>query len=292
MLMLRIASILFPIFFIVFIAYLYARHRPVDMRIPNQLNMDVFIPALLVTVLSDKSFDIANYQQLSLAWISIILLTGLILLPFMKLFNIQAKTFIPPMMFSNTGNMGIPVALFAFGTDALPIAAFLFVLSTMLNFIITNAIMSSNAHWWHIFRLPMVIATFLGIGLSVMQITLPKWLMIPLDMLGQIAVPMMLFTLGVRLIDIDFDYWRIGLLGGILSPVLGILLYVLLQPYLTIPQLQQSILLIYCALPPAVVNYIFAEQYHQEPHKVASIVLIGNVLSLISLPIALAWTLH
>ncbi|WP_353573382.1 AEC family transporter [Candidatus Albibeggiatoa sp. nov. BB20] len=291
MLILRIVSILFPIFFIVFIAYLYTRYRPVDMRIPNQLNMDVFIPALLITILSDKSFDLMHYQQLALVWVSIILLTGILLLPFAARLKIQAKTFIPPMMFGNTGNMGIPIVLFAFGADALPIAALLFILSTMLNFIVTNSIMGQHTKWWHIFRLPMVIATLLGITLSLLQIQLPEWLLVPLDMLGQIAVPLMLFTLGVRLIDIDFNYWRIGLLGGIVSPVIGILLYVLVQPYLTIPESQQSVLLIYCALPPAVVNYIFAEQYHQEPHKVASIVLIGNVLSLISLPIALAWTL-
>jgi hypothetical protein len=291
MLILRIVSILFPIFFIVFIAYLYTRFRAVDMRIPNQLNMDVFIPALLITILSDKSFDLMYYQQLSLVWIGVILLTGILLLPLTAWLKIEAKTFIPPMMFSNTGNMGIPIVIFAFGTEALPIAALLFILSTTLNFIVTNSIMGQHTKWWHIFRLPMVLATLLGLSLSLMKIQLPESLLVPLEMLGQIAVPLMLFTLGVRLIDINWEYWRVGLLGGIISPALGILLYVLVQPYLTIPESQQNVLLIYCALPPAVVNYILAERYHQEPHKVASIVLIGNVLSLVSLPIALAWTL-
>ncbi|MCV6638342.1 AEC family transporter [Candidatus Albibeggiatoa sp. nov. NOAA] len=291
MLILRIISILFPIFFIVFVAYLYTRSRPVDMRIPNQLNMDVFIPALLLTILADKSFDLMHYQQLALVWVGIVLFSGIILLPLVGWWKVDAKTFIPPMMFGNTGNMGIPIILFAFGSEALPIAALLFILSTTINFIVTNSIMGQHTKWWHIFRLPMVIATLLGLTLSLLNIQLPEWLLVPLDMLGQIAVPLMLFTLGVRLIDIDFNYWRIGLLGGIVSPVLGVLLYLLVQPYLTIPDLQQHVLLIYCALPPAVVNYIFAEQYHQEPHKVASIVLIGNILSLISLPIALAWTL-
>lgn len=291
MLILRIIDILFPIFFIVFIAYLYARTCPVDMSIPNRLNMDVFIPALLITILSDQSFDLLHYQQLSWVWVSMILVTGLILLPLVRLLHIEAKTFIPPMMFANTGNMGIPVVLFAFGTEGLPIAALLFILSTTANFIITNATMGQHSQWWHLLRLPMVLATLLGICLSLMNIHLPEWLLVPLDMLGQIAVPLMLFTLGVRLIDIDFKHWHIGVLGGITSPVVGFGLYLLVAPYLTIPDLQKHVLLIYCALPPAVVNYIFAEQYHQEPHKVASIVLIGNVFSLISLPIALAWVL-
>jgi predicted permease len=50
-------------------------------------------------------------------------------------------------------------------------------------------------------------------------------------------------------------------------------------------------LIVFGALPPAVLNYIFAERYHQEPEKVASIVLIGNMASLLIIPLILAWVL-
>ena len=50
-------------------------------------------------------------------------------------------------------------------------------------------------------------------------------------------------------------------------------------------------LLVFGALPPAVLNFLFAERYRQEPQRVASIVLIGNLAALFFLPLALALVL-
>ena len=52
-----------------------------------------------------------------------------------------------------------------------------------------------------------------------------------------------------------------------------------------------AMLILFGALPPAVLNYIFAEQYRQEPERVASIVLVGNAASLLIIPLTLAWVL-
>jgi predicted permease len=52
-----------------------------------------------------------------------------------------------------------------------------------------------------------------------------------------------------------------------------------------------AMMILFGALPPAVLNYIFAERYKQEPDRVASIVMIGNTASLVSIPLTLAWVL-
>jgi predicted permease len=66
----------------------------------------------------------------------------------------------------------------------------------------------------------------------------------------------------------------------------------LLAPLLALDPLQTGLLLIFGSLPPAVLNFMVAEQFKQEPAKVASIVLIGNVLSIIFVPLGLALALH
>ena len=64
--LLRIVSIIFPLFAIVLAGWLYGRrHRP-DMALANQLNMDVFVPALVFAALAGKSFDLLSYQALAL----------------------------------------------------------------------------------------------------------------------------------------------------------------------------------------------------------------------------------
>jgi predicted permease len=98
----------------------------------------------------------------------------------------------------------------------------------------------------------------------------------------------MLFALGVRLRDADWTHWRIGLLGAALRPAAGLVsaLGVLALLPLDDPLARQ--LLLFAVLPPAVLNYVLAERYDQDPQAVASIVIWGNLGALISIPLTLA----
>jgi len=106
-------------------------------------------------------------------------------------------------------------------------------------------------------------------------------------MLGGVCIPLLLFALGVRMLDIDFGDWKTGLLGAVLCPLSGLLLAWPLIMLLELEGLKAASLWVFAALPPAVLNYLVAEQYRQQPHSVASLVLIGNLGSLIVMPIVL-----
>jgi malate permease and related proteins len=291
MLMAQIFTVLFPIFFIILAGYLYARIRPLDMAVANRLNMEFFTPALLFYILADQNFDLVSYWPLALAGIWIILGSGLVVLPLVWYLKLQIRTFIPPMMFTNTGNMGLPMALFAFGEDGLKAAVILFIMANLIHLTIGVSIVNPYIKWRNFLKTPMIIATLAGVLFSLFQWHLPALFAIPIKMLGDVAIPLMLFSLGVRLTDINLADWRIGLLGGILCPLSGLIALLLIWPWLTLTPLQLGVLISFSVLPPAVINFIFAEQYCQEPQKVASIVLMGNVLSLFSLPLALAFAL-
>jgi malate permease and related proteins len=64
------------------------------------------------------------------------------------------------------------------------------------------------------------------------------------------------------------------------------------RPFLQLTPLQNSLLFLFGALPPAVLNYLVAERYRQDPGKVASIVMLGNLAAFVSLPVALAFVLR
>lgn len=273
------------------VGYLYARLRPVNMTVVNRLTMEVFSPALLFSVLSDESFNIMDYQPLALAATLILLGSGVIVLPLIRLFGINAKTFVPSMMFVNAGNMGLSVALFAFGEIGMPAAVLFFIITAFLNFTLGLYIVSQHTAWFSLLKTPLIQATLAGLVVSVTRVEVPTLLLTPIEMLGACAVPMMLLSLGVRLTDIDFTHWKIGLVGALVRPVSGALMFLLVRPWFTLTPIQAGGLLIFAMLPPAVVNYIIAEQYQQDPHKVAAIVMLGNVMSFVSLPIALAFAL-
>ncbi|HKK05641.1 MAG TPA: AEC family transporter [Gammaproteobacteria bacterium] len=289
---LRIFSIVFPVFAIAAIGYFYGRYKRPDMALANQLNMDLFVPALVFGALANKSFDLGEYKWLALAAALVILGSGLLAAPFARLLKVDYRTFVPPMMFNNSGNMGLPLAVLAFGQKALPAAIILFIVEMALHFSLGAYILDHRMRLTRMLRIPVIVATLLGLAVSASGLSLPAPVATTIKMLGDIAIPLLLFSLGVRLTEVSFKDWHLGLWGAILCPATGLAMVWLLSLWLTLPPLQHSLLIIFGALPPAVLNYIVAEQYRQEPEKVASIVMLANLGSLVVMPIALAVALR
>lgn len=292
MLIIRLFGIVFPIFAIVAVGYLYSRWRQPDMTSANQINMTILLPALIFHVLSGKDFQLAEYGWIALGAAAIVLGSGLLALPVAKLSGLSFRTFVPPMMFTNSGNIGLPLAVFAFGEQALPAAVVLFLVENSLHFTLGTYLMDHRAPLRKVLVQPIVAATLVGMAFSLFRWGVPAPLRETVNLLGQASIPLLLFSLGTRLTSIDFREWRVGLLGAVLCPATGVLMLVIVQPFLSLTPLQSSLLLVFSALPPAVLNYLVAEQYRQEPGKVASIVMLGNLAGLISLPIALAFVLR
>jgi hypothetical protein len=289
--LLRIFGIVFPVFAIVAVGYVYGRFRRPDMSAANQLNMSVLLPALIFSVLSGKDFNLNEYGALAAAAAAVVLGSGLLAWPVARLAGIPAKTFVPPMMFTNSGNMGLPLAVFAFGEAALPAAVVLFIVENGLHFTLGTWFMDHRAHWFDVLKQPIVLATLAGIAFALFGWGVPRPLATAIELLGQASIPLLLFALGARLTTIDWREWRIGLLAAAVCPLAGIATVLLVRPFLDLTPLQASLLLVFGALPPAVLNYLVAEQYRQEPGRVAALVMIGNLGAFLAIPIALAFAL-
>nr|WP_139191922.1 AEC family transporter [Thiocapsa roseopersicina] len=283
----RILLIVLPLFIVVAVGFLYARrHRP-DMRAATALNMDVFVPALVFSALASKDVDLGAYGLLAVAGVVLVLGSGLVAWPIARLSGISVRTFVPPMMFVNSGNMGIPLLVLAFGEQAMPAAVVLFLIENVLHFSVGTRMLDRRADILGVLRTPVMLACIAGLVVNLSGVPLPELISRPVDMLGQVSIPLMLFTLGVRLVDVNLADWRVGLLGAFVRPVIGALLAWGIALILALPPEQASILIVFAALPPAVLNAIFAERYDQEPERVASIVLLGNAAALITLPAVL-----
>ena len=107
----QIFSIIFPILAIVLVGYFYGRRHAPDMAAANKLNIEIFVPALIFDVLSGKDFNLGEYQLLAVGGVAVIFGSGLLAWPIARLLKYQFKTFVPAMMFNNSGNMGVPLCL-------------------------------------------------------------------------------------------------------------------------------------------------------------------------------------
>ena len=291
MIAIRIFEITFPIFAIVFAGLLYARKFQPDMTLPNRLNMDVFIPCLLFSVIYEKAGIYGLFGNLALGTALVVLLSGIVALIVAKLLQIDAKTLCPPIMFGNAGNLGLPLVILSFGDIALPAAVICFVVCNFFHITIVSYWLNKQPNILKAFLTPMIMTVVLAIILSVIKVKIPNTILEPVRMMGNICVPLMLFALGTRLIDMKLSEWKVGMLAALLAPVCGIAIVLVLLPFIELTRLEQGALFLFGALPPAVMNYIFAEHYDQEPSKVAAMVLFGNAFCIISIPMALAYAL-
>ncbi len=292
----RIISIILPVFIIVATGYAYARLRgktvKTDMTSINRVSMDVLCPLLVFTAMAGKDFDLASNGTLILAGMAISLGSGLVAWPIARLLGYDARSFVPPMMYNNCGNMGLPLAVLAFGITGLPSAVALFMAASLVYFSVGIKIVETGHNGVHtsILKLlasPMMVAMIIGIFFSFVRISLPVPLIQALKMLGEACIPIMLFSLGVRMVDVSLKCWHIGLVGAVVCPVAGLAIAWLLDGMLVLTALQRTQMYLFAALPPAVFCFMVAEKYKQEPDKVAAIVLLGNLAALIFVPIGL-----
>jgi predicted permease len=292
----RILGIILPVLIIVGAGYGYARLRgksvQADMTAVNRVSMEILCPLLIFTALAGKEFDLAANGVLILAGGVISLGSGLLAWPLARLCGYDVRSFVPPMMYNNCGNMGLPLALLAFGASGLPGMIALFMVCTMVYFSVGIIIIESgrkceHASFFKFLSSPMMIAMMVGILFSLARITVPAPLFTALKMLGEACIPIMLFALGIRMIEVSFKCWHIGLVGAIVCPVAGLAIAGMLDVLLTLTVQQRGLMYMFAALPPAVFCFIMAEHYQQEPDKVAAIVLLGNLASLIFVPAGL-----
>jgi predicted permease len=289
--LLRIVSILFPLFAITALGYLVGKRLKPDLGHANKLNMDVFIPALVFAALANQEFRIIEFVPLLVATLAVVIGSGLAGWMLARTARIAPKTFMPPIMFNNCGNLGLPLAVLAFGEAALAPMVVIFMVSNLLHFSFGAWLLDHRIRLGSVWKVPSVLATFAGVAVGIAGIEIWPPLMIAIRMLGDVSIPLMLFALGVRLTESSISSIGLGVFGAVARPLVGMLLAWGVMRVVALPPDQQALLLVFGALPPAVLNYIFAERYHRDPEVVASIVLIGNVAALVFLPIALAMVL-
>jgi predicted permease len=284
----RIAGIMVPVLAIIAVGYAYARHRAPDMSSVNRINMDLFAPALIFSALASRDFSIVDNRWLLLASALVVLGSGVLAFGVARVAGLQPRTFVPPMMFNNCGNMGLPIAVLAYGPGGLAPAVAMFVVSNAFHFTLGARIVDPRASIRQLLVSPMNLATVAGFAVAATDLPRPGLVMTTLELLGDAMIPLMLFALGVRMVSVNRSSWRIGLFGAVVCPLTGFAAALAVDALLPLTAEQRGLLWIFASLPPAVLNFMVAERYNREPGKVAAIVLVGNIASVVFVPIGLA----
>ncbi len=287
----RIAQVIVPVFFIVAVGYFYGRKARPDLTAFNRIVLDVLAPVLVYSALAGREFKLADHTQLLMGGALLILGCGALAWGLARATGANPRSLVPVVMFNNSGNMGLPLALLAFGPSHFGAAVALFSIGNLLHFSLGARITSAHASTRELLLSPLMLATALGFASAATGVRPPELLLTGMKLMGDAMLPLMLFALGVRLTGLQKNAVTLGLLGAFARPLIGLALAFPLAWALGLQGEARAQLILFGALPPAVMQFLLADRYQQEPEKVAAMILLGNALALVFVPLALALAL-
>lgn len=220
--------------------------------------------------------------------IGVSLVLGYFIVRAMKL---SIKVYLPPMLFANTGNMGLPLILFAFGETGFAIGILYMVSTTVLHYTVGILILNYDESPFELFKLPLVYSAIAGVLLSVSHIEIPTALFRALDLLGEASIPTMIFALGYKLSEVAITHVSRSFFIGGLRILFGVILGVVAVYLFNITGVAAKVIILQAAMPAAVFNFVLADKYNQDSQMVASIILAGTLISLVTTPIIIAYLL-
>ncbi len=282
-------NIVLPVFGIAGVGYYLAGRRVIDEASIATIVIEVSAPALVFHGLVSRRFELASLWEIGGGVVFASLVCGLAALIVFRALRYPRRGLYLAAMFPNTGNLGLPLALLAFGEAGLQAALVVFVAISLTHYSLGMMIVSGSAQIWRPFRTPLVIGALLGIGVAVVQLELPKPLLDFTDLMGQATVPLMLLGLGIRLRSVRVTTLKLPLLTVLLRMVPGLIAGLLWCWLWELKGVERAILLVTGVLPPAVMNFVLAEAHDQGAEEVAVAILFGTLISMGTIPALLAF---
>ena len=277
-----------PVFLLVAAGFLFAHWKKISLTSVTEIIVYLGTPSLVFGSLASKPLQPADIAVLFTGILIIFAGVGLLIRLYFFCFRFRSRGFALPTLFMNAGNMGIPLALFAFGQAGFQRATLMFVMITFLQYSLGIYILNGHSNWTEIFRLPLIYAAVAGLCVNLAQIKIPELLLQPVTMLGQATIPIMLISLGYRLHQVESLQWGHALGGALLRIVGGFVSANIAAHLIGAEGVNRQVLLLYGSLPAAVVNFILTEKYRQDPGLAASIVVLSTLISVVTVP-AVFW---
>lgn len=282
-----------PAFLIALLGYVAGGRLGLDKQTLSRLCLYVLTPALTFNVLATSKVDLSAAWRLSLA--ALILPFALVPL-FLALFRLlkydgaTSRALLLPTIFTNAGNYGLPVCLFAFGQEGMDLGAVFMVtqsivIATFGVYIAASSRMNARTAVRQVLKMPTVYASIAGLSVKVFSIPMPEIIMRPVGLLAQAAIGVFLFLLGLQLVGTVSrpSLWKPVSVAVFLRLIAAPVIAGAAGALLGLGGLPWKVLVLQAGMPPPVNSTILAQEFGAKPEVVSSSTLTGTVASVITL---------
>ena len=286
----EILKLLTPILFITLAGFVFGKFKRIELKTLADVIIYVCVPALALVQLSMQRMPLPEILGIALSTAFVIIALGGIAYLLFRVLKLSAPPGIYlPIMFMNSGFIGYPLALFAFGGPGLSRAIVYDITNAVLIFTLGIYMVSRGKRRWEVLRMPFIYAALAGILISLAGIQLPQFIYAPLYLIGGMTIPLALFMLGCRLASLKITSWRLPLMATSLRLGLGLGLGMLAAFIFRLPALTAKIVILSSSLASAVTPLALAEEYDADPQLVASAITLSTLVSMVTVVLVLRW---
>ena len=243
-------------------------------------------PALVFSTLTEIELDAAlgRFAVAAIASFAAFAAAGA---PILLALKLPLRTYLPPLIFPNMGNMGLPICLFAFGEPGLVLAVIYFAVAAVSHYTLGVWLLSGETTPTRLLRTPLLYAAGAALIFQALGTAPPAWLANTTSLLGGLTIPMLLLTLGVSLATTKIGHIVRG--GGIAILRLGIGFGVglAISAAFGFTGVARGVVILDCTMPVAVFSYLLASRFQRAPEDVAGAIAVSTGLSVMTVPLIL-----
>ena len=249
------------------------------------------LPCLIFTTLLRTTVDLAALGEVALIALIALAIFALAALAILRATRLPIPAYLPPLTFHNAGNLGLSICLLAFGETGLAIAIAYFAVTATLHYTLGTWFYSGRTSPADAFKTPLPYAIAVAVPLLLLDAPPPDWLLNTTGLLGQMTIPLMLFTLGVSLTRLELTNLPRHTVLAALRLGLGFGVGFGLAELFGLEGVACGVVILQASMPAAVFNYLLAQQFGRYSDEAASIALASTLLAIISLPLVLWYVL-
>ncbi len=285
---LKLFEVLFPVFFIVGIGYFIGKKKSdIDTSFITNYSANFGAPALFIFAITSSgvSYDLfSEYFVYSVIALTSFAIVGVIFLFFMKK-DISRE--LPPFFLPNTGNMGIPICLFAYGSLGMGVAAAISSLVVLLHFTINIFLASKKFDIKIILKSPSTYAVIIAVAFLYFDLIMPKFVLNTVMLLGYAMIVLILMSLGVSLTQMKVFSFKSSLISSIGRVIVGPIIGLAIIKTFNLTGFAAGVLLIQSAMPSAILTYLIASMYSPKEivDNISSMIVVSTLMSLVTIPI-------
>ena len=285
---LKLFEVIFPVFFVVGIGYFLGKKNPkIDTSFITQFGANIGSPAIVLYSVTTTGLTFSVFSEyffyyfLAIIGFSII---GIIFLIFLKKDIIME---LPPFILPNTGNMGLPICLFAYGNEGLGVAGAISSLIILFHFTVGVFLASKRFNFEIILKSPAFYSVLVSVLILYFQIPVPNFVVNTTMLLTYATIFLILMSLGIALTRLKVFSFNKALISSIARVILGPVVGLILISLFNLNGIAAGVLLIQCSMPSAILNYLVGSMYSPKAviDSIASTIVVSTILSFITIPI-------